>query len=202
MLLILKMLQECTEFSPLKDCQNYLLLNILILIHLATCTLQKFAFDKVPHQRMLRKLERYGVSGGVLEWIRGWLLDRWQRVGVRGSWSGWRRVLSGIPHGSVLGPVLFLVFIDDLEEGVISGVLKFADDTKIFRRVDFDEDREALQRDLDKLVHWSEVWQMKFNVDKCKVMHMGRGNLGGSYVMNGGTLGVVSEERDLGGEDH
>ena len=80
----------------------------------------------------------------------------------------------------------------------MSGVLKFADDTKIFRRVDSDEDREALQRDLDKLVHWSEVWQMKFNVDKCKVMHMGRGNLGGSYVMNGGTLGVVSEERDLG----
>ena len=68
---------------------------------------------------------------------------------------------------------------------------------KIFRRVDSDEDREALQRDLDRLVRWSEVWQMKFNVDKCKVMHMGRGNLGGSYVMNGGTLGVVSEERDL-----
>ena len=103
-------------------------------------------------------------------------------------------MLSGIPQGSVLGPVLFLVFIDDLEEGVMSGVLQFADDTKIFRRVDSDEDREALQRDLDKLVQWSEVWQMKFNVDKCKVMHMGRGNLGGSYVMNGGTLGVVRRE--------
>ena len=140
------------------------------------------AFDKVPHQRLLRKLERYGVSGNVLAWIRGWLLDRWQRVGVRGSWSGWRRVLSGILQGSVLGPVLFLVFIDDLEEGVMSGVLKFADDTKIFRRVDSDEDREALQRDLDRLVQWSEVWQMEFNVDKCKVMHLGRG----SYVMNGG----------------
>jgi hypothetical protein len=156
------------------------------------------AFDKVPHQRLLRKLERYGVSGRLLAWIRGWLLNRWQRVGVRGHWSGWRRVLSGIPQGSVLGPVLFLVFIDDLEEGLLSEVLKFADDTKIFRRVDSERDREVLQKDLDRLVQWSEVWQMRFNVDKCKVMHLGRGNLRGDYVMSGGTLGAVREERDLG----
>jgi len=107
-------------------------------------------------------------------------------------------VLSGIPQGSVLGPVLFLVFIDDLEEGLRSEVLKFADDTKIFGRVDSEGASEDLQRDLDRLVQWSEVWQMRFNVDKCKVMHLGKGNAGGSYVMNGGTLGEVSEERDLG----
>ena len=118
--------------------------------------------------------------------------------GSAGRWSGWRRVLSGIPQGSVLGPVLFLVFIDDLEEGLMSEVLKFADDTKIFRRVDSEENREMLQRDLDRLVQWSEVWQMKFNVDKCKVMHLGRGNSGGNYVMNGGRLGTVGKERDLG----
>ena len=152
------------------------------------------AFDKhkVPHQRLLRKLESYGVSGRLLAWVRGWLLNRWQRVGVRGRWSGWRRVLSGIPQGSVLGPVLFLVFIDDLEEGLMSEVLKFADDTKIFGRVDSERDREVLQRDLDRLVQWSEKWQMKFNVDKCEVMHLGRGNSGGVYVMSGGALGTVS----------
>ena len=155
------------------------------------------AFDKVPHHRLLRKLEGYGVSGSVLAWIKGWLLNRWQRVGVRGHWSGWRRVLSGIPQGSVLGPVLFLVFIDDLEVGLMSEVLKFADDTKVFGRVDSESDREGLQRDLDRLVQWSEKWQMKFNVEKCKVMHLGRRNLGGEYVMNGGALGTV-EERDLG----
>ena len=71
----------------------------------------------------------------------------------------------------------------------MSDVLKFADDTKIFRRVS-SEDRGVLQRDLDRLVIWSEVWQMRFNVDKCKVMHSGRGNPGGSYVMNGGSLGM------------
>ena len=102
------------------------------------------------------------------------------------------------PQGSVLGPALFLVFIDDLEEGLICDVLKFADDTKIFRRVDSEEDRGVLQRDLDRFLDWTEAWQMRFNVNKCKVMHMGMGNPGGSYVMNGGTLGVVSEERDLG----
>ena len=144
------------------------------------------AFDKVPHQRRSRKLDVYGVSGGLLSWIRGWLLNRWQRLGVRGRWSRWRWVMSGIPQGSVLGPVLFLMFIDNLEESLMSDVLKFADDTKIFRRVDSEVDREVLQRDLDRLVQWFEVWQMTFNVDKCKVMHLGRGNFGGNYVMNGG----------------
>ena len=80
----------------------------------------------------------------------------------------------------------------------MSEVLKFADDTKIFGRVDSERDREVLQRKLDRLVQWSEMWQMKFNVDKCKVMHLGRGNSGGDYVMNGGALGTVSEEKDLG----
>ena len=77
-----------------------------------------------------------------------------------------KKVMSGIPQGLVLGPVLFLVFIDDLEEGLMSKVLKFADDTKIFRRVDSEEDRNVLQRDLDRLVQWSEMWQMKFNIAK------------------------------------
>ena len=99
------------------------------------------------------------------------------------------------PAGVGVGPVLFLVFIDVQEEGLRSDVLKFADDTKIFRRVDSEVDKDVLQRDLDRLVQWSEVWQMRFNVDKCKVMHLGRGNLGGNYLMNGGNLGVVDEER-------
>ena len=80
----------------------------------------------------------------------------------------------------------------------MSDVLKFANDTKIFRRVDSEEDRGVLQQDLNRLVDWSEVWQMRFNVDKCKVMHLGTANPGGNYVMNGETLGAVNEERDLG----
>ena len=99
---------------------------------------------------------------------------------------------------SLLGLVLFLVFIDDLEEGLISDMLRFADDTKIFRKVDSEVDREMLQRDLDRLVQWSEVWQVRFNVDLGKVMHLKRGHFGGNYMMNGLSLGVIGEDLDLG----
>ena len=156
------------------------------------------AFDKVPHQRMLRKLKGYGVTGRILKWIESWLSDRFQRVCIGGGRSGWRRVTSGIPQGSVLGPILFLVFIDDLDEGIKSRILKFADDTKMFGRVDRLEDRLRLQEDLDKVVDWSEDWQMKFNVEKCKVMHLGNMNAGESYYMDNSVLKVVEEEKDLG----
>ena len=156
------------------------------------------AFDKVPHERLLRKIERFGIGGKLLAWIREWLTDRWQRVGVGGCWSEWRRVWSGVPQGSVLGPVLFLMFIDDLDDGLMSRILKFADDTKIFGKVDCHEDRNRLQSDLDKLVEWADRWQMSFNVGKCKVMHLGRRNEEWNYVMSQQRLKAVGEERDLG----
>ena len=84
----------------------------------------------------------------------------------------------------------------------MSEVLKFADDTKIFRRVDFERDREVLQRDLDRLVRWSEVWQMRFNVDKCKVIHLGRGNLRGDYEMNGRDFGRCGRGEGSWGKDY
>jgi len=90
------------------------------------------AFDKVPHQRLLIKLENHGIKGKVLNWIRSWLSDRKQRVSIRGRSSGWQWVLSGVPQGSVLGQELFLVFINDIDEGLLTNVLKFAGDMKIF----------------------------------------------------------------------
>ena len=104
------------------------------------------------------------------------LRDRKQRVCLRGSSSSWCRMCSGVPQGSVLGPVLFLIFINDLDIGVSSDVLKFADDTKLFREVASKQDSICMKEDLNRLVEWAGIWQMQFNESKCKVMHLGSRN--------------------------
>ena len=93
------------------------------------------AFDKVPHQRQIRKLKSHGVGNSIINWVEQWLTDRRQRVVVDGEVSSWKSVLSGVPQGSVLGPILLSVYINDLEEGVTGKLFKFADDTKLFRQV-------------------------------------------------------------------
>jgi len=98
----------------------------------------------------------------------------------------------------VLGPVLFLIFINDLDSALISFILKFADDTKLFGIVNTDEDKAAIQRDLSCLVEWSEKWLMPFNTDKCVVLHLGKNNKEFDYVMNNTKLHTVNEEKDLG----
>uniref|UniRef100_A0A8C3H706 Reverse transcriptase domain-containing protein n=1 Tax=Chrysemys picta bellii TaxID=8478 RepID=A0A8C3H706_CHRPI len=156
------------------------------------------AFDKVPHQRLLCKLSCHGIKGKVLSWIENWLKDREQRVGINDKFSEWRGVTSGVPQGSVLGPILFILFINDLEKGVNSEVAKFADDTKLLKIVKSKADCEELQKDLTKLSDWATKWQMKFNVDKCKVMHIGKNNSNYTYNMMGANLATTSQEKDLG----
>ena len=164
------------------------------------------AFDKVPHRRLLLKLEAHGVSGKVLQWIQSWLTARLQRVVLNGSTSDWIPVTSGVPQGSVLGPILFVVFINDLDEvlDLVDGfVSKFADDTKYGRVIRNEEDQAKMQRDIDKLLEWADKWQMDFNAKKCKMMHFGGKNLRYTYCMGGyapgGTiLENVKEEKDIG----
>uniref|UniRef100_A0A8C3FHN3 Reverse transcriptase domain-containing protein n=1 Tax=Chrysemys picta bellii TaxID=8478 RepID=A0A8C3FHN3_CHRPI len=153
------------------------------------------AFDKVPHQRLLRKLNSHGRRGKTLSWIENWLKDREQRVGINGKFSEWRGVTSGVPRGSVLGPILFNLFINDLEKGVNSEVANFADDTKLLKIVKTKADCEELQKDLTKLSDWATKWPMKFNVDKCKVMHLGKNNPSYTYNMMGANLATTNQER-------
>ncbi|CAM4382079.1 unnamed protein product [Lepidochelys olivacea] len=122
-------------------------------VDLAYLDFQK-AFDKVPRQRLLRKLSCHEIRGKILSWIENWLKGREQRVGTNGKFSEWRGVTSGVPQGSVLGPILFNLFINDLEKGVNSEVAKFADDIKLLKIVKTKADCEELQKDLTKLSNW------------------------------------------------
>ena len=110
------------------------------------------AFDKVPHQRSLQKLKAHGISGKLLRSIELWLSNRKQRVHISGFQSSWQFVLSGVPQGSILRPVLFLVFINDLDSGIVNWILKFADDTKVFRKVNNIGDSQKMQDDLNTLL--------------------------------------------------
>ena len=158
----------------------------------------KKAFDKVPHRRLVKKIEQYGVSKQTTKWIEDFLSGRKQRVLVNGTASSERPVTSGVPQGSVLGPVLFLIYINDLPDNITSKCKIFADDTKLYRVSDEEEDRRTLQEDLTKLDRWAEEWQMEFNVDKCAVLHQGKNNGEADYTMKGKVLAKSDGEKDLG----
>ena len=125
------------------------------------------AFDTVPHTRLCNKLYYYGIHESVIHWIRNWLKDRRQRVVVDGVASKEVVVESGVPQGTVLGPLLFLLYINDMGDGVRSNIRLFADDCILYRRTMAPTDAEALQSDLDTLADWAHRWQMHFNVSKC-----------------------------------
>ena len=130
------------------------------------------AFDKVPHLRLLHKLEFYGIRGCLLNWIKSFLTNRTQQVVVEGSVSSSCEVTSGVPQGSVLGPALFLIYINDITENINSQIRLFADDCLIYRPINSIEDHLILQNDLHTLVDWSNKWQMEFNIPKCTILQI------------------------------
>ena len=159
------------------------------------------AFDTVPHRRLLGKLEAYGIKGSLLGWIKAFLSNRSQEVVVNGSKSAPSPVISGIPQGTVLGPVLFVVYINDLLDKISSDGLMFADDTKIYRKITTREDALQLQSDIDKLEEWSKIWQLHFNHDKCHVLTLGKFDniqYAHRYAVYGNEIEHVFDEKDLG----
>ena len=150
---------------------------------------------------MLGKLQSLGVQGQVLAWIEAFLTGRCQRVSVNGHLSSEAPVLSGIPQGSVLGPLLFVLFINDLPASLTCPTWLFADDTKVASRITTLEDSERLQNDLHRLEQWSTAWLLKFHPDKCKVLTLGRHQdipHAYRYKLFGQELEHVFEEKDLG----
>ena len=164
------------------------------------------AFDKVPHARLSSVLQAHGVAGEAVNWIDNWLEGRQQRVVLNGEKSEWLPVTSGVPQGSVIGPILFVIFINPLDRVIdqLATILsKFADDTKAGRVINCEVDRDLLQNAIDILLKWSEDWLMVFNASKCKVIHFGKNNPKYSYTMGGfapgGTvLESTKEEKDVG----
>ena len=131
------------------------------------------AFDKVGHQRLLRKLDYYGVRGKNLRWIQNFLHRRSQRVVLEGKKSTTIDVESGVPQGSVLGPCLFLFYINDLPNGLASKVRLFADDAiscTWVMTIDNQQDAHNLQQDLNRIGEWAKKWTMVLNTEKCKVI--------------------------------
>ena len=160
------------------------------------------AFDKVPHQRLLYKLNYYGVRGPTLQWVQSFLSQRTQQVLLDGSCSSQADVISGVPQGTVLGPLLFLAFINDLPDAVShSDPRLFADDCLLYRLVKTDDDARRLQEDLDALEEWETKWQMKFHPEKCQVIRINinkRFERQSTYRLHGHTLEVVDSGKYLG----
>ena len=158
------------------------------------------AFDTVPHKRLLGKLQSYGIRGDVHQWIEAFLRDRKQQVKVNGQSSEWTTITSGVPQGSVLAALLFVIFINDLPENIKSHLFLFADDCKFFRQIFTVEDTEIMQSDLNTLHNWSIRWLLKFHPGKCVNirLHLGKQTAPHTYHLGNDELKNVDEVKDLG----
>ncbi len=158
------------------------------------------AFDKVPHQRLIAKVRSYGIGKNFLKLIESFLSNRSQTVVLNGISSNSVPITSGVPQGSVLGPLLFLIYINDLPNGLSSKVRLFADDTLLYLTISRPEDLLAFQKDLDAIDNWCRLWQMSLNYDKCEIMHIYSGNSRPNYSfkLGGSPLTYTESYKYLG----
>jgi hypothetical protein len=163
------------------------------------------AFDKVPHHRLISKLKAYKIDTNIIKWIQDFLQNRKHRVKINNIYSKWGQVTSGIPQGSVLGPLLFLIYINDLPEAcqLKSEIYLFADDAKIFKHVINVDDCNDLQLSLNNLQAWSDKWLLHLNIKKCKILSFGKNNkINHNYIITEDNNNIILDREtnisDLG----
>ena len=162
-------------------------------------------FDSVPHNKPIINLSKHGITGNLLHWISDFLSKRRQCVRVNSELSEWESVISGVPQGSILGPVLFIVYINDLPTDIIAKLLLFADDTKLIKMLLSVMSNSEFQNDLNQLISWSQKFKLKlkFDTSKSKVLRFGQSDTK-PYTMMNIDLGqiqelkFIDEEKDLG----
>ncbi|KAF2352240.1 Reverse transcriptase domain [Trinorchestia longiramus] len=165
-------------------------------VNLVYLVFQK-AFDKVPHERLMAKVEAHGIRCNYSQWIRNWFTGRTQRVVIHDQASDSALVTSGVPQGSVLNLLLFIIYINDLDVGIISKINKFADDTKLCHKAFTKKVRVTIKSDLNRILQWTETWQMSFNIDKCSVILVGANYRHLQHTMNDIPIETVQQQRDL-----
>ena len=192
---LIEFLNQTTKWADEGECYDVIYLDF------------SKAFDVVCHKRLMVKLRAIGIGGRVIQWLEDWIANRKQRVEIEGEHSEWIDVLSSVLQGSVLGGILFNIFVDDIDEAIkdlLTRIFKFADDTKLAKIIRNILDAMQMQKNLDDLFRWAEKWKMGFNAKKCKVIHYGKNNIRYEYKLDGCVVDSVNEERDLGiwMEDH
>ena len=160
------------------------------------------AFDTVPHRRLILKIKAYGFTPSIVAWLEDFLAERKQVVNIKGERSRSKQIKSGIPQGSVLGPLMFLLFVNELPELVNSFLYLFADDNKIWRRIEHPKDKETLQADLDIIYQWSKTWLMQIHPDKSAHMRIGEEmeNPHFEYIVGTSAVKYSGLEKDIGVE--
>ena len=159
------------------------------------------AFDPISHRRLLQKLEAYGIEGEVLEWVRDFLKGRRQIVMLNGKSSDWMDVSSGVPQGSVLGPVLFIIYINNMPDMLRKYCKMFADDAKLYSAIETTDDQEELQDDLFDSCDWGKDWLLEHNIQKCKYIQYGNVKYEYNYKMTNKDGEIISIEEDSDEKD-
>ena len=186
-----QLLETIKDWCEVLDTGNTLDMAFLDISH---------AFDTVSHSILLHKLSKIGIKGSLFRWIKSFLTKRRQRVRVNSCLSDWVTVGSGVPQGTILGTTLFLLYINDITSNNKSDCKLYADDCVLYRVIKNDNDRLTFQDDLNKLCQRSDEWKLKFNISKCKIMHLGLKHMSCdySYYMYGKELSITKEEKYLG----